>query len=216
MASIFRTGQRLWLFVRGKRIAVRVQSHGEDVIIINPGPDLVVQRGVVVPIGCPVPHGFVLYWMQVLTEPNALGRNVVLRRNPNASGNFFRRGWRVNVSMPVKWRRAGAAYFVEGRTVNISLEGVLVESTASIPVGELVDLQLAFPDKSLCALSARVSRHAPATQANAPPASAADWPVTGAGLYFVNVTPETRAALTRFLWRAIRELPNTGIQIHCD
>jgi hypothetical protein len=215
MASIFRTGQRLWLFVRGRRVAVRVQSHGEDVITISPGPDLVVQRGVVVPIGCPMPHGFMLYWMQVLTGPNALGRQVVLRRNPNASGNFFRRGWRVNVSLDAKVRRAGAMYFVEGRTKNLSLEGVFLESTAGFAAGELVDLQLTFPDRSLCALSARVSRRAPTTQANAL-SSSTDWPVIGMGLYFLKMPPETRAALTRFLWRAVRELPDSGIQIHHD
>ncbi len=215
MASIFRTGQRLWLFVHGERVSVRVQSHDQDMITINLGPDLIIQKGVVVPIGCPVPRGFTLYWMQVLNPPNSLGRNVVLRRNPNAGANFHRRGWRVNVPLPAKIKRTGATHFIESRIANLSMEGAFLESAASIAVGDVLDLHVTIPNTPPCQLSARVCRLAPQVSTDSP-FNSADQAVSGAGLAFLKIPSETRTALTHFLWKTIRETHGSSIHIHRD
>ncbi len=215
MASIFRTGQRLWLFVQGTRVAVRAKSHDHDSITVSPGPNVLLPRGAEVPVGCPTPYGYMIYWMQVMTPPNDLGRQAVLRRNPNAAGNFNRRGWRVNVSLPATIRRAGAPHFIESRAANLSMEGAFLESAASISLGDLIDVRMTIPGTTPCQLSARVCRLAAPTPTDTDNLSP-DQPVTGAGLCFLNVPPETRTILTCYLWRTIRESRGVGSRIPHD
>ncbi len=205
MATIFKTGQRLWLLVQGIRVVARVQSHDQDSIVVSPGPGLILERGAVVPVGCPTPGGFALYWMQVLTPPNALGRHAVLRRNPNAGGNFNRRGWRVNVSVVATIRRTGAPHFVESRVANLSMEGAFVVSAANMCAGDIIDLRMFLPDTTPCQLTARVCRLAPVAMVSAT-GLPADQGICGAGLIFLEVPRETRGVLMRYLWRTIREL----------
>jgi hypothetical protein len=215
MPSIFRTGQRLFLFVRNARVPVRVQSHNHNTITLSPGPDLVVKQGVVVPIGCPMPHGYSLYWMQVLTIPNAMGRNAVLCRNPNAGKNLRRRSSRVSVILPVKVKRAGAPHFIESRTANLSMVGVFLESGASIAVGDLMELQIGLPDAPHCSLTAKVCRLAPVMLTDSP-AFSTDQPICGAGLSFVNISAEARGLLTQFMWTTIRKLHGSRIPVIHD
>ncbi len=211
MASLFRTGQRIWLLVQGTRVAARVQSHDQDSIVVSPGPGLVFDRGSVLPVGCQTPHGFALYWMQVLTPPNGMGRQAVLRRNPNAGGNFNRRGWRVNVSLAATIRRTGAPHFIESRVANLSMEGAFAVTAASMCVGDVIDLRMFLPDTSPCQLTARVCRLAPVALVNAL-GLPIDQAICGAGLFFLEVPRETRSVLTRYLWRTIRELHSTSMR----
>ncbi len=204
MTSIFRTGQRLWLLVQGVRVAARVQGHDQDFIIVSPGPGLAFDRGAVIAVGCPTPNGFALYWMQVVTPPNDMGCQAVLRRNPGAGGNFNRRGWRMNVSLGATIRRTGATHFIESRVANLSMEGAFVVTAASICVGDVIDLRMMLPDTSPCQLTARVFRLAPVTLA-----IAEGLPNDQA---VFEVPRETRSVLTRYLWRTIREMHSAGMR----
>jgi hypothetical protein len=147
--------------------------------------------------------------MQVLVPPNDMGRQAVLRRNPNAGGNFNRRGWRVNVALSATIRRTGAPHFIESRVANLSMEGAFAVSAASLCVGDVIDLRMFLPDTSPCQLTARVCRLAPVSQASAS-GLPNDQGICGAGLYFLEVPRETRSILTRYLWRTIRELHSSG------
>ena len=188
------------------RVAARVQQHDQEgSIVVSPGEGVVLDRGAVIPVGCPNAHGFALYWMQVLSPPNGMGRNAVLRRNPNAGGNFNRRGWRLNVSLAASARRTGAMHFLECRIANLSIEGAFILSSASMNVGDIIDLRIFLPDTSPCQLTARVCRRAPiaAVSASGVPT---EGEFQGAGVSFLEIPRETRSILTRFLWRTIREL----------
>jgi hypothetical protein len=171
---------------------------------------LFLERGAVIPVGCPTHFGFALYWMQVLTPPNAMGRQAVLRRNPNAGANYNRRGWRVNTSMGGTIRRAGAPHFIESPVANLSMDGAFVLSAASMSIGDIIDLRMFLPDTSPCQLTARVCRVAPMAAANTSGAQTEE-SLCGAGLLFLEVPRETRSVLTRFLWRTIREFHSNSL-----
>ena len=212
MASIFRTGQRIWLQTNGIRVAARVQQYdNEGAIVVSPGEGVVLDRGAVLPVGCPTPHGFALYWMQVLTPPNGMGRNAVLRRNPNAGGNFNRRGWRLNVSLAASIRRTGATHFLECRIANLSIEGAFILSAATLAIGDVIDLRIFLPETSPCQLTARVGRLA-ASGEHAALTGASPGDICGAGVFFLEVPRETRSVLTRYLWRAIREMHSANLR----
>ena len=211
MPSIFRTGQRIWLLVQGRRVTVRVQRLDKGSIVLNPGLGVVLDRGAVIPVGCPTARGFALYWMQVLTPPNAMGRQAVLRRNPNAGGNFNRRGWRVNVALAATIRRTGAPHFIDCHVTNLSMDGAFVVSGAGMSIGDVFDLRLSLPDSPPCELTARVFRTAPMEQVLATGAPTGE-SLCGAGMFFLEVPRETRSLLTRFLWKTIRDLHSASLR----
>jgi hypothetical protein len=53
-----------------------------------------------------------------------------------------RRATRINISAPVTLRRAGGAETVEGSTVNLSANGILVESELHLVAGDAVEFEL--------------------------------------------------------------------------
>ncbi|NLV41664.1 MAG: PilZ domain-containing protein [Candidatus Hydrogenedentes bacterium] len=197
MISIFRVGQRIILRLGSRKITSRVSSYQSDWISVNLASSVALERGTVCEVACTTPGCSLLYFMQVLRTPEDTGREVVLRRNPRAGGNFNRRGWRVAVGLNAAIRRNGSPHFIDGVVHNLSMEGALVQTQARLSVNDTVDLKIDLKEGRPVLVNARVCR-LEALQS-------AQGPSFRAGLEFTHVPGESRRALTMHLWRILRE-----------
>lgn len=197
MISIFRVGQRIILRLGSRKITTRVSSYQSDRISFNLASSIALERGTVCEVACTTPGCSLLYYMQVLRTPEETGREVVLRRNPRAGGNFNRRGWRVAVNLNAAIRRNGSPHFLDGVVHNLSMEGALVQTQARLSVNDMVDLKIDLKEGDPVLINARVSR-LEVLQA----ASGASF---RAALEFTEMSRESCHTLTKYLWRILRE-----------
>ena len=194
MISIFRVGQRIILRLGSRKITSRVSSYQSDRISFNLASSITLEHGTVCEVSCPAPGCSLLYYMQVLRTPEETGREVVLRRNPRAGGNFNRRGWRVAVGLGAAIRRNGSPHFIDGFVHNLSMEGALVQTQARLSVNDMVDLKIDLKEGDPVMVNARVSR-LEGLQGGSPRVA----------LEFTHMSRETDHTLTKYLWRVLRE-----------
>ena len=90
---------------------------------------------------------------------------------------------RAKVAVPIEFKTEGATVASRAETADLSLVGCYVEMSFTLPVGSHLDLVLWVEDERLATQGIVVTHH----------------PQFGNGMEFLNMSPEDRAKLARFL-----------------
>ncbi len=142
-----------------------------------------------------------IFYMQVYAAPHAGEASLLLRRNPSASFNIHRRGWRVNYTAPTAVRGKGATHFLSAQFCNMSLEAAGFLSETRFPVDAPIELRLALPENPPQIVTARVRRVSE---------TPLDKDSFGRDMYgvvacFESLPFEALRHLTHFMWQRIRK-----------
>jgi|GEM_PF-3417190 len=115
---------------------------------------------------------------------------------PAASGSGLRVSPRVALGVPINLRVEHR--LLQGDTENVSLTGVFVRTSASMPLGREVDLVFDLPERKGLQALGKVVWHRP------------DDAGGGVGLHFTELPDDTRKALETFVRRTGRALRDEG------
>ena len=138
------------------------------------------------------------YHEQVVVAPVDKGDGMILRRAPSQTYMERRRTWRVPLAAKTTLRRPNDLVAHDAVVVDLSTEGLLVESNAPFQVGDFVELALPLNGRSLEGVVGRIVRVTSTAPSN-PHAH-------GFGIWFLGLAPQTRKVLTLYMWRRLREL----------
>lgn len=195
----FKAGQKIRLRHAGGVLETRVIRTEGELVFLNPGPGALPTPGEVVEITFAGSGRKYIYYMQVLRPANRMGRDAVLRRNPNATYNGTRRGWRVQSGAKATIRKLGAPHGINAIIENIGAEGALVSSPCRLFPGDPVSLQIHLPELGTIDVEGRVCRIAAAS----PDEHGEER--TAAGIAFSRVSRRHHVALIYYIWQRIRE-----------
>jgi len=195
----FKTGQKIRLRHAGGVLETRIVGVEGELVFLNPGPGCLLTPGEVVEITFAGGNRQFVYYMQVLRPSTRLGRDAVLRRNPNATYNGTRRGWRVQAGIKATIRKMGAVHGINGVIENIGAEGALVISPCRLQSGNTVILQIQLPELGTIEVEGLVCRTAPA------PKDELGEECTAAGIAFSRMSRRHHVALIYYIWNRIRE-----------
>lgn len=141
-------------------------------------------------------EGFLCFHTRVAIGPKELGDGIVLQRAEAATYLKHRRTWRVPVDFKVKLRRSSDGVRGNGRLVDLSSEGALMETQAAFAQGDDLAMKFRLPGRLSSTVQARIIHWR----------EAAGPGYARAGLRFSAVPPDARRALTKFLYARIRVL----------
>lgn len=194
----FRTGRKIRIRYAGGVQETRIVRTVGDLIFLNPGAGALMTPGEGVEVMYQIGGRKYLYYMQVMRPANRMGRDAVLRRNPNATYNGTRRGWRVQSGVKASIRKLGAVHGINAVIENIGAEGALVISPCRLFPGDPVSLQIHLPELGTIEAEGRVCRTAPA-----PPDEHGE-ERAAAGVAFSRISRRHQVALIYYIWQRIR------------
>jgi len=175
---------------------VEVVAFARDTIgVTYPGPPFP-EEGTAAVLEFEDGEALVSYNAQVVVAPREPGDGVILQRAASATYAQRRRTWRVPLDTAMAIRKAGAPTPGEAQILNLSTEGVLIETVMAFTLEERIELLLALPDLPAHTLHGRVLRVE----------TAAAGPAARYGVGFVAVPPAAKRVLTYFMWKRLREL----------
>ncbi len=195
----FRAGQKIRLRHVGGTLETRVIRTEGELVFLHPGPDALLTPGEVVEASFLGGGRKFLYYMQVMRAANRMGRDAVLRRNPNATYNGTRRGWRVQSGVKATIRKLGAPHGINATIENIGAEGALVTSPCRLFEGDPVSLQIHLPELGTLDVEGRVCRIT-----SAPPDEHGE-ERSAAGVAFTRISRKHHVALVYYIWQRIRQ-----------
>ena len=196
MTTYLKKGNEAYLRLMGRRFLVEVLAVANDTISISfPGGNYPIE-GLGVTLEFHEPNGVVSYHTQVIAGPRGEGEGMVLQRAVSVTRMQHRRAWRVPVNVKMSLRKRGQRLPRKVLVIDISAEGVLIETNAPLAFEDLTDLRLTLPKLPVHVVAARVVRLEPADPARKQGPRFA--------LLFVDVAPETRRLLTYYVWSQLR------------
>ena len=195
----FKAGQKIRIRHAGGVQETRIIRTEGELIFLNPGPGALLTPGEVVEVTYLGGGRKFMYYMQVMRPANRMGRDAVLRRNPNATYNGTRRGWRVQSGVKATIRKLGAVHGINAVIENIGAEGALVISPCKLFPGDPVSLQIYLPELGTIEVEGRVCRIA-----SAPPDEHGE-ERAAAGVAFSRMSRRDHVALIYYIWQRIRQ-----------
>ena len=142
------------------------------------------------------------YYMQVKAEPVPGRPYLLLQRNPGASLNMRRRGWRVPFTAPAAIRSEGDRHFRSATFYDLSLVSARVAAECQFPLDTRVVLCMAlpkFPEHQVLGRVLRTSKTPVSTDFYGQE-------MYGLVILFEKMSPLASKHLPFFLWKYIREV----------
>ncbi len=133
------------------------------------------------------------YHMQVVVAPNEPEDGIILQRAASATYAQRRKTWRVPLTDTIAFQRYGDTRPGEAIVVNVSCDGLLLVTRMPLEVNDMLDLFLVLPDQPARKITGRVVR--------------CETTYPGRfGILFVQLSAESKRALTLFMWQQLRKL----------
>ena len=204
MDGALKSGDRLILTLPGNVVVhahVKEPSH-EGSLLVTYGGQVALERGLEVWVQSQDSQPRKNYYMQVKAEPVPGRPYLLLHRNPGASLNMRRRGWRVPFTAPTAIRSEGDRHFRSATFYDLSLVSARVAAECQFPPDTRVMLRVVLPKFPEHQIAGRVIR------TSKTPVSTDFYGQEMYGLVILFETMSSLASkhLTFFLWKHIREV----------
>lgn len=194
--SPLQVGRECYLRTSGRLLVVEVLGISGNIVWVSyPSADALAE-GTGVELEFHDGDGSIGYHARVAVVPRHPGNGLMLERSETASRRPGRHDWRVAtdfsvwVRIPGKWRK------LKGRMLDLAQNGALIETSAPLEAGEMLELIFQLPEFAAHQLVAQVVYSD----------KAASKGVNRFGLRFVEVKKRARNAITWFLYDRVREL----------
>jgi len=199
-SKLLSQGSQCYLRVLDRRFFCEIMEVGEQSIRVTfPGMDYPVE-GTPVDLEFHVSDGYTCYHTQVVSGPAASGGGLVLERAPGGL-KFYRHrdSWRVPTDFLVQLKFDGEPRRHNLPLLNISAGGIMVRTDLPLEFGSSVLLTLELPGEPAVSTRGRVVHIQEAPGGLSGRARLV-------GIKFQNVEANARRAVTRYVWKRIREL----------
>ena len=193
-------GASCLLTVTERRFMVEIVEETDDTIRVSfPGIDYPIE-GMLVDLEFHDNAGFSYYQSKVIVGPQKDGDGVLLERPSDELRSQHRDSVRVPVDLGAELKVQGHAVVHEGTVVNMSTGGAMIDSTTLFDNGATLDMVLDIPGETTASLIIQVLHVSPdSRQSDA-------GPVHSYGTRFVGYEPGAGRAVTRFIWKRLKEL----------
>lgn len=204
MNGVLKSGDRLVLTLPGNVVMhVRAkETYSDGSLLVTYGGQTALERGVEVWVrsheGTPRKN----YYMQVKAEPGPGRPYLLLHRNPGASLNMRRRGWRVPFTAPTAIRCEGDQHFRGANFYDLSLVSARVAAECQFPPDTNVVLRMILPEFPEHQVSGKVIRTSKTPVAT----DFYGQDLYGLVIIFESMSSLAAKHLTFFLWKHIREV----------
>ncbi len=194
--SPLQVGRECYLRASGRILVVEVLGISGDTIWVSyPSADAL-SEGTGVELEFHDDDGCIGYHARVAVVPRHPGNGLMLERCETASRRPRRHDWRVPTDFSVWVRTPGTRKKLKGRMLDLAQNGALVETSAPLVAGEMLELVFKLPEFVAHQLLAQVVYSD----------KAASNGVNHFGLRFVEVQRRARDAITWFLYDRVHEL----------
>ncbi len=204
----FNEGERCLVILAGERFLVTILRVGGDRIQVTfPTSDFPIE-GMHVDLEFHDENGYTAYESEVLETPREVGDGLVVKRPPSEMiRNNHRSAWRVPADFSVTMKHHVHPRRVEVPVINVSAGGMLLRTTMEVAVGDSIDLSFMLPGELKAdQLLGRVMH------VSTPPDAAENEHLVG--LHFVTPDARSREALSKYIWRRLRELDPNKLRHH--
>ncbi len=189
-------GRECYLRASGRILVVEVLGISGDTVWVSCPSTDTFSEGTGVELEFHDRDSTVGYHARVAVVPRYPGNGLMIERSETASQRPGRRYWRVPTDLSVWVRIPGTRKKLKGRMLDLAQNGALVETSAPLVAGEMLELVFKLPEFVAHDLVAQVvySDKAVSNGANC------------FGLRFVEVKRRARDAITWFLYDRVHEL----------
>lgn len=139
--------------------------------------------------------GYICYHARVAAGPRNTSNGIMLERSETASHMQRRREWRVPMNFSIWLRKHGEEDAHKAQMRDLSADGALIHTLASLEAGEMVDLAFQLPEYPTVRLRARAV-YCDDTKAG----------YSRFGLRFEEMPHQTRESITWYLYDRIHAL----------
>ena len=195
MTTYIEKGRRAFLRHAGERVPVEIVAVAGDTVAVKLSEATSLQEGKGAQLECHDGCGVASYHTAVVATPRSPGDATILQRATSVTPRQRRRTWRVPLDTLTYVYKHGNPEVQEASTVNISVEGALIETDAALSRNDTIDMSLALPGYRPFPVRARVIR--------AEPADPAQNRMQRFGVWFIELPPKARRPLTIFIWRQL-------------
>jgi hypothetical protein len=202
----FEIGNRALLVFMGQRFLVTILSadYGE-LRLSYPVSDFPVE-GMYVNLEFHDEAGYAAYESEVVRPALQPGDGLVVKRPPAVVRTHHRHCWRVPTDFRVEVKDHVHPRRAEAPAINISAGGMLLRSLIAYNPGNNVDMHFRLPGDALLHTAVGMVVH------SAPVPEARD-NALHVGVKFVDLDPGTAKCISQYIWRRLRELHPTDLQM---
>ena len=195
----FKPGNRCLVIITGQRFLVGIQSVQEDTVRLSyPAADFPV-AGMLLEIEFHDDLGYARFESEILATPENVGDGLLIRLPTEYSRTTQRGAWRIPTDFNVILKSHVHPRRYEVPVVNLSAGGMLLQTNADAELNDTVELKFHLPGEAAPQemLGTIVHVHQPDNKAGGE---------TMVGINFINPEPQHRKALSRYVWRRLREI----------
>ena len=138
-------GQECFLTAVGRVLIVEILGvKGDTIWASYPAADRI-KDGTGVELSFHNKHGFVGFHTRVSSGPKPGQTGIMLERSESADHGKARRDWRVPCKLPVSLKSYGEAKTVQGRFIDMTIEGAMISGGISAKAGAMLEMQFDLP-----------------------------------------------------------------------